>query len=312
MGILVEIIMPVFGLVMLGYVAARLGWFEQAGIRGLSSFVFNFAIPVMLFRAIATTTLPAEMPWQFLTSYYLSAFCVFAGAMVVGRMVFRQQVQVTGIFAMAAAYSNVVLLGIPLILTTFGDSASLPLFMIVATQAAVMFFITTAVVEAAGGDVGQLRYLPWQTTKVVIKNPIIIGLLLGLLINLLDIAVPTAIDAVTKSLSLAALPCAAFSVGASLSQYRVKGSLPQALCLVAFKNFLHPLLVWVTAHHLFQLDAVWTATAVLLAGTPVGVNVYLFAQRYNALVVPAAAAIVISTGTSVITLSVILYLLDVR
>ena len=48
MGILVDIITPVFGLVVMGYVAARLRWFEEAGIKGLSGFVFNFAIPVML------------------------------------------------------------------------------------------------------------------------------------------------------------------------------------------------------------------------------------------------------------------------
>jgi len=312
MGILVEIIMPVFGLVMLGYVAARLGWFEEDGIRGLSSFVFNFAIPVMLFRSIANTTLPAEIPWLFLTSYYFSAFLLFAVAMLLGRIVFHQQVQSAGIFGMAGSYSNVVLLGIPLVLTTFGDKATLPLFMIVATHAAVMFFTTTAVMEAARGDVGQLRYLPWQTAKVLIKNPIIIGLLLGLLFNLFHLAIPAPIDAVAKSLSGAALPCAVFSVGASLSQYRVKGSLAEAFSLVALKNALHPLLVWIMADQLFQLDAIWTATAVLLAGTPVGINVYLFAQRYNTLVVPAAASIVISTGTSIITLSVILYLLNVR
>ena len=312
MGILVDIITPVFGLVVMGYVAARLRWFEEAGIKGLSGFVFNFAIPVMLFRTIATTTLPQEMPWQFLASYYVSGLFLFAFAMLLGRMVFHQETHAVGIYGMAGSYSNVVLLGIPLVLTTFGDRASLPLFMIVATQAAVMFVATTAVIESAAGAGGQLRHLPWQTALVLARNPIIIGLLLGLFFNLLQIAIPAPIDTLAKSLGGAALPCAVFSVGASLSQYRVQGSLSEACSLAALKNLLHPLLVWIMAHHLFQLDAIWTATAVLLAGAPVGVNVYLFAQRYNALVAPAAAAIVISTGTSIITLSVILYLLDVR
>jgi|TARA_Y100000310_G_scaffold301127_1_gene337313 hypothetical protein len=312
LGILIEIIMPVFGLVILGYLAARMGWFEESGIKGLSSFVFNFAIPVMLFRTLATTALPQEMPWRFLGSYYLSGIALFVAAMLLGRTVFHQQVKSAGIFAMAGAYSNVVLLGIPLILTTFGNAASLPLFMIVATQAAVMFFATTVVVESAGGHVSRLRHLPWQTIVVLARNPIIVGLLLGLVFNLLELAIPSPIDAVAKSLGGAALPCAVFSVGASLSQYRVKGSLPEALSLVALKNVVHPVLVWIMADRIFHLDAVWTATAVLLAGTPVGVNVYLFAQRYGALIAPAAAAVVLSTGTSIVTLSVILYLLDVR
>jgi len=83
-SILIEIIMPVFSLAILGFTSAKVGWFEESGIKGLSSFVFNFAIPVMLFRTIATTELPDDIPWNFLVSYYLSALVLFAVGIAAG------------------------------------------------------------------------------------------------------------------------------------------------------------------------------------------------------------------------------------
>ena len=58
MEILLDIIVPVFGIVALGYGVARLGLFPNEATKGLSRFVFDYAIPAMLFRTMATTELP--------------------------------------------------------------------------------------------------------------------------------------------------------------------------------------------------------------------------------------------------------------
>jgi len=312
MNILIDIIMPVFGLAILGYLAARLGWFEESGIKGLSSFVFNFAIPVMLFRTIATAQLPDSIPWDYLLSYYLSALLLFAIGILLGTRVFHQSRSKTGIFGMGASYSNVVLMGIPLVVTTFGEIAIVPLFLIISTHAAVMFFTTTTVMEAGKGNLDQLRHLPWQTVKVLSRNVIVLGLLAGLGFNLFGLTIPGALDPIARSLSGAALPCAVFSMGASLSQYPVRGSLREAAVLIGLKNVIHPALVWFMASQVFTLDSIWVATAVLLAACPIGINTYLFAQKYNALVTPVAAAVVLSTGLSFLSLSIILLLMNVR
>jgi len=312
MSILIDIIVPVFGLLALGYLCARVRMLDEPGIRGISTFVFNLAIPVMLFRRVATSTLPPEVPWNFLLTYYLGAAFLFLAAMALARFAFHREGQGLAIFGMGASYSNVVLLGIPLVMTTFGDSASLPLLMIVSTHAALMFFLTTAIAELLGGAEGELRHLPWQTARVLLRNPIVVGLLAGLACNLADVELSAALDSLAGSLGAAALPCAVFSVGASLSLYPVRGELAEAFTLVAIKTVVHPLLVWFLATRVFALASDWAAVAVLLAGAPVGVNTYLFAQRYRVLVTPSAAAITISTGCSVVTLSVLLYLLGVR
>jgi predicted permease len=73
-----DIVAPIFGLVLLGYGAAKAGTFDEAATRGLSLFVFNFAIPIMLVRTLGRVALPPEPDWALLVAYFAGAFAVYA------------------------------------------------------------------------------------------------------------------------------------------------------------------------------------------------------------------------------------------
>jgi predicted permease len=137
-------------------------------------------------------------------------------------------------------------------------------------------------------------------------------LLLGVLCNLLQLQLPAAIDKIAQIMGQAALPCALFAMGASLSQYRIAGNFAESLTLVGLKLFLHPLLTWLLARFVFELPPLWTHTLVILAALPTGVNTYLFAQRYSVGIGTSTTTIFISTALSMLSLSFILFLLEVR
>lgn len=308
MNQIANIVLPVFGLVVLGYVAGRAGWIRQAAIEGLSTFVFTFAIPVMLFRSIATAHLPPHMPWGLLSAYYGSTLFLYLVTALLGRGMGLGGTE-SAIFGMSGSYSNVVLLGIPLTLASFGNAASIPLFIIVSTHAAIMFLVTTFGAETGRGDYAALGSLPLQTVKVLLKNLIVIGLLSGLAVNLSGITLNPIIDRMAEYLGGAALPCAVFSMGASISRYRISGDLGKIGTAVVVKNLLHPLLVWLACTRVFHVPHEWAAVAVLLAACPTGVNAYLFANRYRVVVASTATVVVISTLASIVVLSLGLALL---
>ncbi len=101
-------------------------------------------------------------------------------------------------------------------------------------------------------------------------------------------------------------------MGASLAGYRIAGALPEAAAGVGLKLILHPLLVWLLGTYVFELEPLWRDVAVVMAALPVGVNVYLFALRYETGAPPAATAILVSTLLSVGTIAAVLFLLGVR
>lgn len=310
MAIILDVMLPVFGLLFIGYLAAIAGLAEEAVVQGLSRFAFTFAIPVLLFRSMARTELPASIDWGFLLSYYLAAFAVFAGGMAAAAL-FRRPTGEHGLFGLAASYSNAVLLGVPLILTAFGDAATLPLFLLLALHSALLFTAVTLVMETTRHRVAGLRGLPAATLRGLVTNPILLGLVAGLVVNLAGVGIAGPIDAIAETLGRAATPCAVFALGASLARYPISGSLAQASTLCLLKTVAHPALVWLLATRVFDVSPEWTAVAVVMAALPVGVNVYLFAERYQAAVAPVASAIVLSTVTSLATVFALLSLFAV-
>lgn len=312
MEIIIGIIVPVFGIVGIGYGAARLGWFKPEATRGLSTFVFDFAIPAMLFRTMATTALPAQVEWGYLISYFGGGYGAWAIGSLLSYLVFRRRGGEPAIAGMTGGFSNTVMLGVPLVLTAFGDRATLPLFLIIACHSWQLLSVVTVQAEASIGARDEMRRLPVNVARGLVRNPIIIALLGGVLYNLAGLPLPHVVDTLTETLGRAALPCAVFAMGASLAGYRIAGSIGEAGIGVALKLVLHPALVWVLATHVFAVDPLWRDVAVILASLPVGINVYLMAQRYQAGLAPAVTAVLISTALSVFSVAGVLTWLAVR
>jgi malonate transporter and related proteins len=301
----------VFGLMASGYAATFTRVFDRTAANALASFVFYFAIPVMLFRNMATTALPEQIAWGYLLSYFLGVAMVFGTGMTIARLAFGGSLERQAIIGFGGAFGNSVLLGIPLVLTSFGEQASLPLFLLLAFHSTVLFTAITVIIEAGRGSRAELRSVPIKAIKGLAGNPILWGMVLGIGFGLLGLKLPGAIDRWATMISGAAVPCALFSVGASLRVYRVVGALRPALMMVALKLIGHPLAVWLLATMVFDVPPLWAKVVILLAALPVGVNVYVFAIRYEAGQAESAAAILISSILSVVTLPIVLLWLGV-
>lgn len=299
---ILEIIAPIFGIVLIGWLAARARTFDEAATRGLSLFAFNVAIPVMLVRTLARADLPAEPEWSLLLAYFAAALAVFALAAAAAAKLFGQRGAAPAIYGISAAFSNTIILGIPLILEAFGEAAAVPLSLIVACHSALLFTVTTICAEAGLGAA-----VAWPTVAVNIgrglaANPILWGIAAGLALNLLELRLPTIADRLAETLGAAALPAALFALGANLARFRVAGSLRAALLLTGLKILVHPMLVWALGTFVFPLRPLTMTVALTLAALPTGINAYLFAARYETSAPEATSTILVSTLIAVATL----------
>lgn len=312
MSVILEIIFPIFGLMLLGFGAARLGLFTIAACEALTRFVFNFALPVMLFRVLAQATLPAQIPWDHLLCYYGAALVTMVCGMAAGRTIGRRGFAGQSIVGLASGFANTVLIGIPLVQTTFGDAALLPALLIVAFHSVILITGGTVLLELSSGNREDLRRLPFNTAKGFATNPIIIGILAGTLFAMAGLRIPGPVDNMAALLGQAAAPCALFAMGATLNQYRIAGNIGESLTVTALKLALHPFLVWLLATQVFRVDALSWKVAVILAATPTGANVFLLAARYRTGIATTTTSIFVSTALSLIGLSAVLLLLGVR
>jgi malonate transporter and related proteins len=312
MDIILDIILPVFGIVLIGYTAARSGLFPQSAGKGLAFFVFNFAIPPLLFRSMVTQTPPDPIEWSFLASYFGGGLLICMVGAVLTKAVFRRDFAASVVSGATSGVANIMLIGVPLALTTFGDVATFPIFLLLAFNAPVMVIATTVLIEGRHGGGDNLRNLPRNLGKSLITNPIVMALILGVVWNLAGWELPYVADVLAQSLGQAALPGAVFSMGVSLAAYRIAGALAQVTLTAALKLIAHPLLVWVLATYVFVVDPLWRDIAVLAAAAPAGVNVYMVATRYDAGTNHAAATMLVTSMLSVVSVAVVLHLLGVR
>ncbi|HEX6267949.1 MAG TPA: AEC family transporter [Burkholderiales bacterium] len=299
-------ILPIFGLLAFGYLATFTRVFGAAAASALASFVFYFAIPVLLFRSMATTALPDDIAWGYLGAFYGGTALAFGLGFGTARAAFAGPFERHAIIGFGAAFGNSVLLGVPVVLTALGEAASLPLFLLLAFHSTLLFTTITLVLEAGGARRERLRDVPAKALGGLARNPILWGLAGGIACNLMGLALPAALDRWTELMAGAAVPCALFSTGASLRSYRVAGALRPALLMVALKLVVCPLAVWALAAYIFEVPPLWAKVAIVLAAMPVGVNVYLFGVRYGAGEAESATAIVFSSILSVATLAAVL------
>jgi len=313
MEIVLEIVLPIFGVVVLGYGATRLGWFGGEADAGLAKFVFDFAVPIMLFRSLATAELPATIPWGYFGSYYLSAAAVYLLGFGLARFAFKRSYGGQVITGFGFAFGNTVLLGLPLILTTFGEQAALPFFILLSIHGLSFFTLTTLLLEADHlSGTASKRERGRQIVKSLFTNPILVGIFAGLAVNLAHLELLAPIEAICALMQQAVTPCALFSLGCSLTKYGMAGRVQQSIIMVVAKTVLMPALVYVLATRVFDIEPLWTMVAVLMAAQPSGVMTYIFAKKYGVGQAIATTSIFLSTALSLVTLSIILFLFDVR
>jgi len=313
MDVAYTLVLPVFGVVVVGYAAARFGWFAASATRGLDAFVFNFAIPALLFRALAATELPAVLPWGLWGAYYGGILIVWAVGAAMAVWVLRRSPKDAVIIGFGGGFSNTVMLGIPIILTAFGEAASVPLFLILAFHGLLVFTLCTFLLEmaqAAERHEQDMRLSPWRilrdSLKGMARNPLIWALGLGVIFGQTGLVLPAPVDGVLEKLGQAGIPCALFVMGATLSRYEIRRSVGAASQIALCKLVLHPLVVFALGAYVFALPVMWLKVATVMAAVPTGVYTFILASRYGAAPGAASSAVVLATAVSLVTLSAVL------
>jgi predicted permease len=318
MNVVFDIVAPIFGIVVFGYSMARFGWFSSRSAEGVSNFVFNFVVPLMLFSTLAKTSIPNDTPWALFASFYIGAVTIFILGILLGKIAFNRDAAGRAITGFACAFGNSVLLGFPLILATFGEAGTVPFFLLLSVHGLSFFTIITILLELAHNHTDdstsstKLVRLLRNMAKGMFTNPIMLGIFAGTIFNIFSLPIPKPAQSIIDIMEQALIPCALFSLGATLTQYSFKGRLGQSLVVASLKLMMMPFLVWLLATQVFDLSPLWAGVAVLLAGQPAGINVFLFAQRYGTGQAVASTTIFLSTAMSLGTLSAILYLLDIK
>jgi malonate transporter len=306
-------VLPVFGLIVLGFILAKVNIIDAAAGRGISLFVFNVAIPAFLFRTVSTMATQEAPPWNLWLAFFGGLALTWLAAAIASRCVSSLDYSSGAAASMASGFGNLALLGTPLALAHFGNIVAAPIGLILSIHAPSLWFAATLHRELARHSANfSILNTARELLKQLATNAIVLALAAAALWRLTGLGLNPIPDRMLAMLSDAGVPTALVALGVSLAGYSLRGSWGGMFTLIAMKMILMPALVFTLARYAVTLPPLWIKLAVLFAAMPTGANAFLFSQKNNEAVPAVSGSIALGTGLAAISASVLLWLMDMN
>lgn len=318
--------MPIFILMLLGMLFRRIGFLNDEFTSQLNRFVFRIALPVLLFEDLAEQDFAAA--WD--GSFVLFCFCVTCVSIALVSllsMLFVHSKAERGEFIQAAYRSSAALLGIAFIHNIYGDTStamgplmiigSVPLYNIAAVTVLVMTAedgkAPAKTASGTGKDAQEKKAasgkaLMLRTLKNVVTNPLILGILLGLVWSLLGIPEPAVMKSVVSSVGALATPLGLMAMGASFDLEKARKSAGPAAVAALIKLFGLAALFLPLAVRLGFRNEQLIAILVML-GSSTTVSSFVMARNMGHEGTLTASAVMLTTLGAAFSLTFWLYVL---
>ena len=285
--------LPIFAVVAVGLLAARINLVPPATVDAVGLFSFNVALPALLLRLVGGQPLAESFQPEWFQGYLASCLFVFGCAMGFALLMGRGRVRAAALGA-AATMGNVGYLAPPLLIPMLGPRVAGPVAMSIMAEVAVIIALGSVLMAPSAPGEG-LRAMG-RGLLALARNPVILGIAGGCLLAWGNVALPLPIDRFLSFLGNAAGPTALFALGGTLGRLRVGRDLVAvASGLTLCKIVVYPMVVWLMLSQYLGLDSFWVVSGTLLAAMPTATNAFVLAQRHGAGAEEVSAGVLLST-----------------
>jgi malonate transporter len=307
---ILSITSPIYLIILLGFAMTRAGIFARSDMRVLGKFVFNLALPALLFRAVAQRPIGEILNISYLLAYLCGTLLVIGCGYLWCRRVSGLDSTASTIHVMGMACTNSAYVGYPILLLTLAPVAGVSLALNMVVENLFIIPLLLFMASSESGASGRWHAASRALTRLL-RIPLIIGLLAGLSVSLLGWKLPEPITRTVDLLATSSSALALFVVGGTLVGLSPHGLGSKVLPVSAGKLILHPLamLLMVTALPVLGLPEIEPSlrmAVVLMSAMPM-IGIYpTLAQAYGQEDF-AAVAMLLTTVASFFTLSALLW-----
>lgn len=302
---------PIYITIALGFATTRLGLFSKSDMRVLGKFVVNLALPALLFNALAQRSLGEILNGRYLLVYAAGSLLALGLGWLWARRGAGQDGTTSAYYAMGTACSNSGFVGYPIALLTLGPVAGVMLGLNMIVENLLLIPLLLALAERGDGHGGAWHRALRQSLVNLLRTPMVVGLLAGLLVSLLGWQLPSPVARTVTLFSQASGALSLFVIGGALVGLQIQGLRRQVAQIVAGKLLLHPLavlgvLLLCEAAGMLPLEPQLRMGVVLTAAMPM-LGIYpILAQKHGREGL-AAAALLGATVVSFVSISVLLW-----
>jgi malonate transporter and related proteins len=241
-----DLVLPVFAVIVTGWLAGALGYIPQSLADGLVHFAYNVAMPALLFVTIAQEPARNLLEWRFLLAFGGGSMVCFALVFLAVRVGWGRDLASSTIYGMTAAMTNTGFVALPILHSTYGQPAVLPAAIATVFVATVMFPATVILLESEGRGAHRPAPSTGLLMKHIVLNPLVLSTLVGLLWASGGLEIPAPIATYLNIFAAALTPCALFAIGLGVTVEGMRSNLAGSIVVAAVKLVFMPALVYGT------------------------------------------------------------------
>jgi malonate transporter and related proteins len=297
--------LPIFALILTGFICGFFGVFDKTATDNLNRFAIYLALPSLMFTAMSRITPDQVRQFGFAGAFFGGFAVTFAVAFAISRLRGRR-VANASIEGLDAGYSNVGFMGIPMCLLVFGPESAPASIIATLFTACVLFLFAIVIVEIDLQKTDNVWSTAVRVARAILSSPLFVAPVAGLAVGLSGITVPAPFTNFTTLLGGAASPAALVCIGLFLAQERVvTHDLRSISILVALKLILQPAVTALLAFHVFSMPPLWSHSAVILSALPIGSGPFTIAKLYRLEAGVTSGSILASHVFAVLTVSLL-------
>ncbi|HUV59319.1 MAG TPA: AEC family transporter [Desulfatiglandales bacterium] len=304
--IAVRTILPIFILIGTGLFSRKTGVLQSGDERVLSSYVYYFALPALLFINLAETTFTRET-LQFMLAGVIPVLIVIPFYWII-RVIWRFSKNTLYLLILSTVFGSTAFFGIPFIMFAFptdqGEHLAI-LSVVSISPVSITIAITTLELYKLG------KTTIWKGLNQVLKklstNPLILSILSGIVITFTGIEIPTPLSKSLHMLGSTTTIIAIFMLGVFLYGRRYT-NITKALTLSLLRIIILPVVALLITK-MFNLPNIERAILVLMHSVPVAISMIILSERYGFFKDIIASLILISSIGAAVYLNVWLWVL---
>ena len=297
----VDATFPIFLVMVIGYILKQIGMLNDNFVTVANRFNFKVTLPFMLFRDISGVDIRAVFDIRYVLFCALvstACFWIIWG----GVKLFLKDQSMRGAFVQASFRSSAAVMGLAFIQNMYGSSAMGPLMIVSAVPLYNIFSVIVLTFEGArSGEVDPKQKIKAACINIA-KNPIILGILAGLIVGLLGIDFPVIVDKTVNSVAQMATPLALITIGAGFEGRKALAKIRPTIAASMIKLVIQPLIFLPVAAWMGFRGEQMIAILIMLA-SPTTPSCYIMAKNMDNDGVLTASVIVMTTLLAAFTLT---------
>ena len=262
-----------------------MGWVQDDFVSQANTIVFNIAMPVMLFLAISGSSFNQAMNLKLTIVGAIGTLALIAMLLLVGKVLPEDQ---RGVFVQGSYRGNLAILGLALCVATYGDGILPMVALYIGVVTTVYNVLAIWLLNSSGA------------LSKILKNPILIGILAGVLASLVQLPLPMFIESTGRYLAQLTLPLALLCIGATLDFRSLISNGKSISLAVLFKLLISPILL-VSLGVMAGLENHALGVLFFMSASPTATASYIMARQMTAHGALAAEIVAVTTALGVLS-----------